>query len=386
MASLHSLHRKGNVFSVPFRESVEVAGEGGCAIWTIEQLLDQVCAKGASDLIITVGTPPQLRILGDLQPLGNVDLLPADSEAICMSVLTESQKVLMAERSSLDFSKGFSGLSRFRFNVYRQRGSYALAARYIPFVVPSFEELGLPVDVFRRFSMRPHGLVLVTGAAGSGKSTSLASMIDYINEHRHAHVICLEDPIEYLHHHRKSTVEQREIYEDAPSFAAALRDVFRQSPDVIMVGEMRDMETMQLALTLAETGHLVMGTLHTQDTVQAISRIVDSFPAAHQQQIYTQLSMVLTGVVSQVLLMTADHRRRVLAYEVMLANTAIRNLIRERQVQQMYSVIQTSRDEGMSTMNESLCRLVRSGTIERKTAMERSTRPVELERMLETAT
>ncbi len=354
-------------------------------ILTLEYLLGEVCAKGASDLVLTVGTPPQLRVLGDLQPVGDYRLLPADVKSLCHSILNESQKQDLETSRSLDFSKGFPGLSRFRFNLFYQRGSMAMAARVIPFTIPAFEDLGLPAEVFRRFSLRPHGLVLVTGAAGSGKSTSLASMIDYINEHRHAHVICLEDPIEYLHHHRNSTVEQREIYEDAPSFAAALRDVFRQSPDVIMVGEMRDMETMQLALTLAETGHLVLGTLHTQDTVQAISRIVDSFPATHQQQIYTQLSMVLTGIVSQVLLLTSDRRRRVLAYEVMIANTAIRNLIRERQLQQIYSVIQTTRDEGMTTMNECMCRLVRAGTIERHTALERSPRQAELERMLETA-
>ena len=352
-------------------------------MWTIEQLLGEVYAKGASDLVLSVGTPPQLRVLGDLQPVGDYRLKPADLDVLCYAVLTETQKAALQENHSLDFSKGFPGLSRFRFNVYYQRGSLAMAARLIPFSIPSFKELGLPVDVFNRFSLRPQGLILVTGAAGSGKSTSLAAMIDYINEHRHAHVICLEDPIEYLHHHRQSTVEQREIFEDAPSFAAALRDVFRQSPDVIMVGEMRDMETMQLALTLAETGHLVLGTLHTQDTVQAISRIVDSFPASHQQQVYTQISMVLTGIVSQCLIMASDRKRRVLAYEVMVATTAIRNLIRERQLQQLYSVLQTGRDVGMSTMNDTLCGLVRSGVVARKTAVDRSSRPTELERMLD---
>lgn len=356
--------------------------EGDGVNWTIGQLLKEVCERQASDLILSVGTPPQLRILGDLQPVGDVALTPSDLESLCFSILTEEQRADLRVKCSLDFSRGFPGLSRFRFNIYYQRGSLALAARFIPYTIPSFEALGLPVEVLRQFSMRSNGLVLVTGAAGSGKSTSLAAMVDYINEHRQAHVICLEDPIEYLHHHRRSTVEQREIYEDTPSFSMALRDVFRQSPDVIMVGEMRDMETMQLALTLAETGHLVLGTLHTQDVVQAISRIVDSFPATHQQQIYTQLSMVLAGIVSQCLLMTSDRKRRVLAYEVLVANTAIRNLIRERQLQQIYSALQTGREDGMTTMNESLYRLVRSGDIDQKKARDRSARSAELERML----
>lgn len=350
--------------------------------WTIEKLLGQVYAKGASDLVLSAGTPPQFRILGELHPEGKYRLQPKDLEELCFSLLNDEQRSDLDKKRSLDFAKGFPGASRFRFNIFYQRGSLALAARLIPFTIPSFEDLGLPVEVFRRFALKPCGLVLITGAAGSGKSTSLAAIIDYINEYRQAHVICLEDPIEYLHQHRSSTIEQREIFEDAPSFSAALHDVFRQSPDVIMVGELRDMETMQLALTLAETGHLVLGTLHTQDTVQAISRIVDSFPATHQQQVYTQLASALTGVVSQALVMTADQKRRVLACEVLLANTAVRNLIREHQMQQIYSVIQTGNDEGMVTLNESLARLVKSGVIERKTAMDRSSRTVELERLL----
>ena len=354
-------------------------------MWTMQELLDAVCEQGASDLVLSVGTPPQLRILGELQPLNDYRLKPEDVETLCYSILSESQKALLERRKSLDFSMGFTGLSRFRFNIYHQRGSLALAARIIPFDIPGFQELGVLEDIFTWFSMRMQGLVLVSGAAGSGKSTSLAAMINYINEHRAAHIICLEDPIEYLHHHRKSTVDQREIFKDAPSFAAALRDVFRQSPDVIMVGEMRDMETMQFAMTLAETGHLVLATLHTQDTVQAISRIVDSFPASHQQQVYTQLSMVLTGVVSQCLLMSTDRARRVLAYEVMIATTAVRNLIREHQLHQLYSAIQTGSSVGMSTMNDTLCRLVASGVVAQQAAMDRSPRPKELERMLESA-
>ena len=353
-------------------------------MWTVESLLGEVCEHNASDLVLSVGTPPQVRVLGELHPLGDYKLKPEDLEALCYSVLNDAQKAVLENRRSLDFSMGFPGLSRFRFNIFHQRGSLALAARLIPFEIPSFQELGLPEEVFTWFAMRTQGLVLITGAAGSGKSTSLAAIVDHINTHRHAHVICLEDPIEYLHHHRMSTVDQREIYKDTPSFSVALRDVFRQSPDVIMVGEMRDMETMQFALSLAETGHLVLATLHTQDTVQAVSRIVDSFPSSHQQQIYTQISMVLTGVVSQCLIKTLDHQRRVLAYEVMIATTAIRNLIREHQLHQIYSAIQTGSTSGMATMNHSLCRLVCDGEIAQEVAMNRSPRPKELERMLET--
>ncbi len=352
------------------------------AVKTIEQLLDVACRKNASDLVITVGTPAQIRLLGNLQSVDSAVMRPEDTERLCMSVLSDSQKRLLEKKSSIDFSKGFAGLSRFRFNIYRQRGSYAMAARYIPYAVPSFDELGLPPEVTRHLAMRPRGMVLVTGAAGSGKSTTLAAMIDHINHRRHAHVICLEDPIEYLHHHEKCTIEQREIFEDAPSFAAALRDVFRQSPDVIMVGEMRDMETMHLALTLAETGHLVLGTLHTQDTVQAISRMVNAFPPGHQQEIYTQISMVLNGIISQMLMMTADGSRRVLCYETMVVTPAIRNLIREHQLQQIYSVIQTGSAEGMNSMNASLARHVLSGNLDRHAALEVSPRRPELERML----
>lgn len=349
---------------------------------TIEQFLEVVCRNRASDLLITVGTPAQMRLLGALQAIDSEVLRPDDTERLCMSVLGESQKRLLAEKSSIDFSKGFAGLSRFRFNIFRQRGSYALAARCIPYEVPSFDELGLPPALTAHLALSTHGLVLVTGAAGSGKSTTLAAMIDFINQRRHAHIICLEDPIEYLHRHEKCIIEQREIYEDSPSFAAALHDVFRQSPDVIMVGEMRDMETMQLALTLAETGHLVLGTLHTQDTVQAISRIVNAFPPGHQQEVNTQLSMVLNGVISQMLLVTADGKRRVLCYETMVVTTAIRNLIREKQLQQIYSVIQTGSAEGMNSMNASLARLVDTGVLDRKTALDVSPRCSELERML----
>jgi twitching motility protein PilT len=313
---------------------------------SIRDRLAVMSERNASDLILTVDAPPQYRVLGELKSSDEQPLTQEEIAGLVLPLLTPVQQQELEQDRAVDFSHGFPGLTRFRFNVFYQRGSLAAAIRLIPHRIPSFEELGLP-DMARDLALRPHGLVLVTGPAGSGKSTTLAAMIDYINDMRHVHVVCIEDPIEYLHSHRRSTVEQREIGDDAPSFSKALRSVFRQSPDVIMIGEMRDLETMQMALTLAETGHLILATLHTQDTVHAIHRIVDVFPPAHQQQVYTQLSMVLTGVLSQSLLMTADQARRVLACEVMNVNNAIRNLIRERQLQQVYSVIQTGRGEGM---------------------------------------
>lgn len=351
-------------------------------MWTIEELLGKVASSGGSDLILTVGAPPQLKVLGSLQPIGDKPLTMADTEALCLSVLNEDQKAMLDRNLSVDLSRGFTGLSRFRFNIFYQRACLSMAARLIPHVIPSFSELGLP-PIVQQFALCPHGLILVTGPAGSGKSTTLAAMIDHINTLRSVHIICLEDPIEYLHSHRKSIIEQREIYADAPSFPVAMQGLFRQSPDVIMVGEMRDMETMQLALTLAETGHLVMTTLHTQDTTHAINRIVDVFPPAQQQQIYTQLSMVLAGVITQALLISSDQTRRVLAYEVMNVTPAIRNLIREAQLQQIYSVIQTGREDQMITMNDSLYGLCEKGLLDYEVAMTRSPRPKELARMLE---
>ena len=350
-------------------------------MWTIEELLGKVSSSGGSDLILTSGAPPKLKILGVMHSVGDQPLGEDETRTLGLSVLNEAQRAILEEKRSVDLSKGFPGLNRFRFNVFYQRGTIALVARLIPYRIPSFAELGLP-PIVQQFALCPHGLVLVTGPAGSGKSTTLAAMIEYINRNRSLHVVCLEDPIEYLHAHGKCLIEQREIYDDAPSFAVALQAVFRQSPDVIMVGEMRDLETMQLALTLAETGHLIFGTLHTQDTTHAINRIVDIFPPAHQQQVYTQLSMVLSGIVSQALLLTTDQSRRVLACEVLHVNNAIGNLIRERQLQQIYSVIQTGKSEGMMTMNESLRRLVAEGKIDQDVALERSPRPRELARML----
>lgn len=287
----------------------------------------------------------------------------------------------LKQQRQLDFSHGITGVARFRFNIYYQRDSIALAVRVISFEIPPFEELGIPA-VAKEFALRPHGLILITGPAGSGKSTTMASMINLINDTRNVHIVCIEDPIEYIHSHRRSVIDQREIGEDALSFSDALRSVFRQSPDVIMVGEMRDLETIALVLTLAETGHLIMATLHAQDTTNAVTRIVDSFPTGQQQQIYTQLSQVLVGVISQQLVMTKDESARVLVTEVMNVDNAIRNLIREKQVQQIYSVIQTGKASGMMTMNESLARLFFDELITEESALMRSPRPKELTRLL----
>lgn len=348
----------------------------------LEELLEEMCELKASDLLLTVGAAPQLRINGLLNASKFPVMDGATIERIACHVIGPERMEVLQARKSVDFSKGFEGLSRFRFNFYYQRDSVAVAIRVIPFKIPPFEELGLP-DLVKEFAMRPNGLVLITGPAGSGKSTTQAAMLNFINENRRLHIVCLEDPIEYLHHHKLSVIDQREIGEDAHSFADALHSVFRQSPDVIMVGEMRDLETIQLVLSLAETGHLIMGTLHTQDTTHAINRIVDVFPPAQQQQIYTQLSMVLVGIVSQQLLITSDSTRRVMACEIMNVNQAIRNLIREMQVQQLYSAVQTGRSEGMMTMNESLRMLYEKGLIDMGTAISRSPRPKELARMLD---
>jgi twitching motility protein PilT len=348
----------------------------------MEHLLETMHDIEASDLIVTAGTRPQYRVHGALTgaPDGVV-LQPRDTQALAYSLMSERQIHAFEQDKSIDFSTGVAGASRYRVNVYFQRGAVAMAIRVIPLSIPSFEDLGLP-DVLLDFAMERRGLVLVTGPAGSGKSTTLACMIDYINHHRHAHVICIEDPIEYLHQHAQSTIEQREIGEDANTFQDALRSVFRQSPDVIMVGEIRDLETMQLALTLAETGHLILGTLHTQDATHAIHRIVDAFPAHQQAQIYIQLSMVLVGVVAQQLLVTRDKDRRVLACEVLRVNNAIRNLIRERRVQQVYSVLQSGKEWGMVTMTESLKKLVQEGLVNPELALKCATQPKELEQLL----
>jgi twitching motility protein PilT len=347
---------------------------------TIEELMRRLCEMQASDLILSAGAAPQVRLKGELQPLDPRVLTPDDTREYARALLTARQFQALEERQGLDISWGIEGVCRCRINFYRQRGSIALAIRAVPINIPSFEQLGLP-PILRDFATRPHGLVLITGPAGSGKSTTLAAMIDHINATRRVHVVCLEDPIEYLHANRGSVVDQLEIGQDAPGFAEALRGVFRQSPDVIMIGEMRDLETVQMALTLAETGHLILATLHTQDTTHAIHRVIDVFPSDQQSQVKVQLSLVLVGIVSQQLIPAHDGSGLLLATEIMSVNNAIRNLIRDAP-QQIYSVLETSQSQGMLTMNESLRRFWADGRIDADTALQRSPRPKELMRLL----
>ena len=346
---------------------------------SLEDLIGQMQTTGASDLILTAGAAPQLRINGLLQSVGTLALRPEDTRGIAEYLLNPKQQELFHESKNLDISKEFQNDMRCRINFFMQKDAFAIAIRNIPVIIPSFEALGLP-EIVKDFAVQPHGLVLITGPAGSGKSTTLATMIDFINQTRRVHVVCLEDPIEYVHAHHRSVIEQREIGTDARTFNEALRGVFRQSPDVIMVGEMRDLETIQLVLTLAETGHLILATLHSQDTSHAINRMVDIFPAGQQEQIYMQLSLVLVGVISQQLIITSDRQRRVLAYEVLRVTPAVRNLIRERQIQQIYSVVETSQTEGMVTMNEILRRLHSQKLIEFDEAFSHSPRPKEFVR------
>lgn len=352
------------------------------AAWKLPDLLQGMLDLKASDLLLTVGTPPQYRVHGHLQAAGEGALTPEDTERFAAEVLGGGRRAeLFEKRKSADLSHALGDRARFRVNVFRQKGFAALALRHISTVIPSYEDLGLP-ETLHEFSAQPFGLILITGPTGSGKSTTLAAMLDEVNRKRAAHIICVEDPIEYLHTHKGCTVEQIEIGEDSLSFKDAMRHLFRQTPDVIMVGEMRDPETIALALTLAETGHLVLATLHTQDTSNAINRIVDSFPADQQPQVLMQLSMTLVGICSQQLLRTRRADRRVLACEVMKATGAIRNLIREGSVQQLYSVVQTGRAEGMISMEESLRQLVALDLIDEATAINRSFRPKEMVRLL----
>ncbi|MCF7849801.1 MAG: PilT/PilU family type 4a pilus ATPase [Kiritimatiellales bacterium] len=348
--------------------------------WKITDLLSELLNVGGSDLLLAAGSTPQVRINGYLEPVGSAVLAPADTEAMAHEILSDEQIRILKTVRSVDLSKSYSEISKFRFNVYYQRGCVSIAARIIPPVIPSYKELGIP-EVVMDFAEQRHGLVLITGPAGAGKSTTLATMVDHINKKERLHIITVEDPIEYVHAHRLSLVDQREIGSDALSFGDALRSIFRQSPDVIMIGEMRDLETMQLALTLAETGHLILATLHTQDTTHAINRIVDLFPPQQQQQVYVQLSLVLLGVVSQQLVATKDGSRRVLACEILKVNNAIRNLIRETNVQQIYSVIQSGQQEGMVTMNESLRHLWSENIIHEHAALQKTARPQELLRI-----
>lgn len=348
----------------------------------LHQLLKIMVEKGASDLHITVGTPPQLRIDGRLRPLRMPPLAANDTRQLCYSVLTDAQKKKFEETNELDLSFGVKGLSRFRANVFVQRGAVGGVFRQIPFHIYSFEELGLP-PVLNELSNRAHGLILVTGPTGSGKSTTLAAIIDKINTEKSYHILTIEDPIEYLHPHKNSVVNQREVGADTDGFKTALRYVLRQDPDVVLVGEMRDLETVEAALSISETGHLCLATLHTNGAVQTINRILDVFPPHQQDQIRAQLSFVLEGIVSQQLVPKANGPGRVMAMEILIPTPAIRNLIREDKLHQVYGQMQIGQSKhGMQTMNQSLHSLLQRRMINLEDALARSPDPAELEGMM----
>jgi twitching motility protein PilT len=350
--------------------------------FSIQQMLKTMVESGASDLHITTGTSPQIRVNGKMTPMKLPSLLPADTKQICYSILTDSQKRKFEDINELDFSFGVKGLARFRGNIFMQRGALAGVFRLIPYKFLSFEELGLP-QVIRAITKKSNGLVLVTGPTGSGKSTTLASIIDSINAERQDHIVTIEDPIEYLHPHKKCLVNQREVGSDTHSFKNALKYILRQDPDVVLLGELRDLETIEAALTIAETGHLCFATLHTNGAVQTINRIVDVFPTHQQQQVRTQLSFVLEGVLSQTLIPRIDGKGRILSLEVMVPNTAIRALIRDDKIHQLYSQMQMGQEKyGMQTMNQSLFSLYHGKKISMDDAMSRSPDIEELKEMI----
>ena len=351
--------------------------------FSLRQLLKLMIDRGASDLHITTGTPPQLRIDGRLVPLKTAPLGPVETKSLCYEVMTEEQKVRFEKENELDFSFGVKGVSRFRANVFVQRGSVAGAFRAIPFRIRSLQQLGLP-PVVAQLTELPRGLVLVTGPTGSGKSTTLAAMIDKINSERRLHILTIEDPIEFLHPNKLCVVNQREVGLDTKGFKVALKYVLRQDPDVVLIGEMRDLETIEAALTISETGHLVFATLHTNSAIQSITRIVDVFPPHQQEQIRSQLSFVLQAVITQTLIPRADGPGRVLAAEVLIPNHAIRNLIRENKIHQIYSLMQTGQSRtGMQTFNQALYDLWRRRLIGREEAFSRSPDVKELQTMME---
>jgi twitching motility protein PilT len=350
---------------------------------SIDVLLERVVELNASDLHITAGSPPIVRVTGTLVPLeGFPTMTPEMTRDLLYRILsTEKQKHLEIDRQ-IDLSYGVPGLARFRLNVYLQRGTLAAAFRLIPATLKTLEELGLPTSL-NDLAHRPRGLVLITGPTGSGKSTTLAAMIDEINRTRADHIITIEDPIEFLHRHKRSIINQREVGDDATGFGAALRAALRQDPDVILLGEMRDLETIGTAITAAETGHLVFATLHTQTASSTVDRIIDVFPAAQQDQIRTQLAAAIQGIVTQTLLPTADGASRVAALEILFPDDAIRNLIRQGKSEQIYSYMQTGSKRGMQTMEQALADLVMRGVVTRDEALARSTRADQLVGMLE---
>lgn len=351
---------------------------------SLSELLRKLSEFGGSDLHITTGSAPQVRVDGHLKPLeGYRQLTAADTKQLAYSVLTDAQKHRFEEQLELDFSFGVKGLSRFRANLFNQRGAVGAVFRAIPYEVKPFEELGLPA-VVKSLCDKPRGLILVTGPTGSGKSTTLAAMVDKINRDRHDHILTIEDPIEFLHNHKGCVVNQREVNADTHGFAEALRTALRQDPDIVLVGEMRDLETIESALRIAETGHLTLATLHTNSAASTINRIIDVFPSEQQSQIRAQLSLVLEGILCQSLLPRAEKSGRAMALEVLIPNGAIRNLIREDKVHQIYSMMQTGQDKyGMQTFNQSLASLYHKRQITLDTAMQQSSNVDELKELIE---
>jgi twitching motility protein PilT len=351
---------------------------------TLPDLLKKLTEMGGSDLHLSTHSAPQVRVHGHLSQLpGFGPLSPSDTKRLAYSVLTDAQKHRFEENLELDFSFGLKGMSRFRANLFNQKGAVGAVFRSIPYEIKTFEALGLPT-VVSDMCKKPRGLILVTGPTGSGKSTTLASMVDKINIDRHDHILTIEDPIEFLHNHKNCVVNQREVAADTHSFAAALRTALRQDPDVVLVGEMRDLETIEMALRIAETGHLTFATLHTNSAYSTINRIIDVFPAGQQSQIRTQLSLVLEGILCQSLLPKASGDGRVMALEVLVPNAAIRNLIREDKIHQIYSMMQTGQDKfGMQTFNQSLATLFHKRQISLETAMQRSSNADELKELID---
>jgi twitching motility protein PilT len=348
----------------------------------LRALLEEMIERGASDLHITAGERPKLRVDGHItDSTADYILTPKDTLQLTYSILTENQKKRFETEDELDFSFGIQNLARFRGNVYRQRGCVALAIRQIPFKILTFEDLGLP-PVIQKFADRPRGLILVTGPTGSGKSTTLAAIIDKINKERRGHILTIEDPIEFIHRHQGCMVNQREVGADTQSFARALKYALRQDPDVILVGEMRDLETVQAALTIAETGHLCLATLHTNSCAETINRVIDVFPAHQQPQIRAQLAFVLEGVVTQQLLPKARGRGRMMAAEIMVVTPAIRACIRDDKVHQIYSIMQAGKKHGMQTLNDALYQLYIAREVTLEEALKRTSDPNEFLQMV----
>src|SRR5512142_634093 len=349
---------------------------------TLSDLLKKMLDMSGSDLHLTTNSPPQVRVHGHLTPLDMPPLNPSDTKSLAYSVLTDAQKHRFEENLELDFSFGLKGLARFRANCFNQRGASAAVFRVIPYEIKSFAQLNLP-PVVAKLCERPRGLILVTGPTGSGKSTTLAAMLDKINSERHEHMLTIEDPIEFVHQHKNCLVNQREVHADTKSFSNALRAALREDPDVVLIGEMRDLETIESALRIAETGHLTFGTLHTNTASSTINRIIDVFPSYQQPQIRAQLSMVLEGIMCQSLLPKMDGQGRAMCMEILIPNPAVRNLIREDKIHQIYSSMQSGQDKyGMQTFNQSLATLYFQKQITLETAIQRSSMPDELQEMI----